>query len=989
MRFHGRTSLVALLAGAIVAVSAPAAQAAFGVESFFGANCGAKAEACTAESTKKAPAELFTQAAGHPDFGITDFTFNESGLAGNGVKTIRTDLPPGVSTNPQALPLCTMAAFEINSGKNEASHCGTEVGEQKLTVVISPKPFLTTELVGTVYNLEPAPGLPLEFGIDINAEALGAGHVHSLLEGGVSWHTEQEPAEEGIASGDYHEFFKIKFHRSLAEKELPLVRSRLVFNGKAGKGLLTNPSACIGPQTTHLWVEPFVGSPVHTSFTSPVGTENCNLVPFEPSFTLTPGTTQSDQPDGVTAELKLPQHMSSSEIESSDLQTTTVTLPEGMTINPSAAHGLEGCTPEQIAIGSANAVSCPVASELGTAAVEVPGLPAGALTGHVYLGKPSAGPITGPPYTIYIDAESARYGQALRLKGSVIPNPTTGRLTATFSENPEHPFSAFKLNFTAGALAPLANPLACGTATTETILAPFTGAAAQSPFVKPFVVDSNNAKGACPSPLPFSPTQSTQNQSPNAGARTSYSFTLARSDGQQYLSRVKTVLPPGLVGEIPAATRCGEPQAKEGTCSGESRIGTATVSAGAGPTPYSFSGPVYLTGPYNGAPFGLSIAVPAVAGPFNLGTVVTRATLNIDPYTARVSVASVLPTIVKGLPLRVKSISVAINKQGFLLNPTNCGVLATESALSGFTPGSSAGATRSLSSPFQVGNCNGLAFKPSLKASTFGKPSKANGASLETTINQGAGQSNIKSVRVQLPRQLPSRLTTLQKACPEATFAADPLKCPSSSFVGGARANTPLLPGKMTGPAILVSHAAAAFPDLDLLLEANGVRTILVGNTFIKNGITTTSFAADPDVPISSITINLPTGPHSALAAAGDVCANTLVMPTTIVAQNGKQVRQNTKISRTGCPVKIVGRKVIGNTAFLTVQTYAAGRISGSGAHLATVYRYLNSAADATSLKVPLARRARRPLRARIRVGFVPKQRGAPSSTALVTVTFG
>ena len=346
-----------------------------------------------------------------------------------------------------------------------------------------------------------------------------------------------------------------------------------------------------------------------------------------------------------------------------------------------------------------------------------------------------------------------------------------------------------------------------------------------------------------------------------------------------------------------------------------------------------------------------------------------------------------LPTIVKGVPLRLKGISVEINKQGFLLNPTNCGVLATETTLT-----STFGGTQTLSSPFQVGNCSALAFKPSFGAATSAKTSKANGASLETTINEVAGQANIKSVLVQLPPQLPSRLTTLQKACPEATFAANPFNCPSGSFVGGARANTPTLPGKLQGPAILVSHGGQAFPDLDLVMEANGVRAILTGNTNIKNGITTTNFAAPPDVPVSSITVNLPVGSHSALTANGNVCASKLVMPTTIVGQNGTTVKQNTTIKVTNCPVRIVGHKTVGNTAYLTVQTYSAGRISGSGGNLATAYRHLNQAEKTATLKVPLSRagqRKGRPLKTKVRVGFFPKKKGAPTSAAFVTVTFG
>jgi hypothetical protein len=349
----------------------------------------------------------------------------------------------------------------------------------------------------------------------------------------------------------------------------------------------------------------------------------------------------------------------------------------------------------------------------------------------------------------------------------------------------------------------------------------------------------------------------------------------------------------------------------------------------------------------------------------------------------------VLPRVFKGVATRLRSVTVAINKQGFLFNPTNCSSFATESVLTGFTPGSSTSPTQSLSTPFQVANCNLLKFKPTFKSTTSAKTSKANGASLETTINYVAGQANLKAVKVQLPKALPSRLTTLQKACPEAVFKANPFNCPSGSFVGGARANTPVLPGKLTGPAILVSHGGAAFPDLDLVLEANGVRTIVVGNTDIKHGITTTNFAATPDVPVSSVTVNLPVGAHSALTANTNLCANPLIMPTTLTGQNGVVVKQNTRIAVRGCGVRIVGHKAVGNTLFLTVQTFAPGRVSGKGRGLATVFRRFGRAQKRATLKVSLSRAGRsrrKPFNVRVRVGFVPRAKGAPSSAAFVTV---
>jgi hypothetical protein len=969
-----------------------------------------------------------------------------AGVATGGIVThVRTDVGVGVSTNPEAVGKCSMEQFGEkeavpNTGFYPAPKCvesGPEnsvIGVNKVVVWIGPEPSpkggdLPVE--GTTYNLVQPPGRASDFGVALKlpipltgaslkkgfeeAEAKGAEpgvggfpslpaqafleaqqyYAHTMIEGGVEWGSESQ----GTGKGDYHDYYEI--HVSPA---LPLISSRLILTGNIGTtgrgGFITNPSSCsgIGPQTTTtVSLTPEAGETVKQGYTGPLGTEGCKgeppfaPVPFAPAFALNPETTQSDLPDGLTTELSLPHDPSPTGIDSSQLKTATVTLPEGMTLNPSAAAGLEACTKAQIGIGTKSPVACPTGSKIGTVALDVPTLPPGSLTGNMYLGGPDNGPITGPPYTIYLNAESTRYGVDVRLKGSVVPDGNTGRLTTTFSENPEQPFSNVKLKFNGGALAPLANPLACGTARTETSLSPFTGTAAQSPSSS-FTVDGNGKGGACASPLPFALTQETKNQPPgNAGAKTSYTLNLERADGQQYLSQIKTVLPAGLVGLIPSVPLCGEPQASKGECSPASQIGVVGVTAGSGPTPFGFAGQVYLTGPYKGAPFGLTIETSAKAGPFDLGSgpcncVLSRGTIEVDPFTARVIATSNLPTIVKGVPLRLRKVTVNINRQGFLINPTNCGVLATETTLT-----STLGTKQSLSSPFQVGNCKALAFKPKFGSTTSAKTSKANGASLETTINMPAGDANIKSVLVQLPKQLPSRLSTLQKACPEKTFANNYNECPPGSFVGGARANTPTLPGKLTGPAILVSHGGEAFPDLDLVMSANGVRVILVGNTKIKNGITTTNFAANPDVPVSSVTVNLPTGAHSALTANGSLCANKLVMPTTMVGQNGSTFKQNTTIKVNNCPVRIAGHKVIGNTAYLTVQTYSPGRISGKGSGLATVFRHLSKAQKSASLKVSLSSAGRhrgRPFSTRVRVGFVPKKKGAPSSVAYTTVTF-
>jgi hypothetical protein len=971
-------AIVALCAG----VSAPSARAAFGAASFEAGTC--LATSCTYTSPHEA---FYTQAAGHPPWGITKFEMNHNGskVEGEPLKRIRVDVPPGLAADPEALPKCAREQFEANPSDCSAAAVGTTELEAAVEPVRGSGITLALpKLTGTVYNLDPSPGLPLDFGIDVEptpapAEGLVT-PVHLLLEGHVDW------------SGDYHEYFEINNVPDEAEVKvlggllpikapLTVLMSQLNFNGRAGQGnFLTVPSVCSSTTASHLELESYAGEISQTETHTPVGVEGCDKVPFDPTVTVSPETAASDQPDGATTVVKVPQNVGAGDIDTSDIRDAHVTLPEGLTLNPAAAHGLQACSAAQIGIGTTNPISCPAGSRVGTVTIETD-LPPGSLSGPVYLGSPGGGAITDPPFTIYLDAEAPSLGVSVRLQGSVTPSPSTGRLEVTFANNPQLPFSELILSLNGGVHAPVANPLVCGSALVQSLFTPYTGGApggGSTPFVTI----------GCPSPLPFVLGQSTQNSSPNAGAYTSYTFNLARADGQQYLSKLTTVLPAGLVGAIPSVTLCAEPQAQSGACPASSRIGSATASVGAGSDPYPFTGPVYLTGPYNGAPYGLSIPIDAAAGPFSLGTVLTRAAIDVDPHTGRVIATSSLPTIVKGVPLRLKDLSVAINRPNFLFNPTSCGSLSTDSALI-----STFGATQSVSSPFAVGNCGALAFKPSLKAATAAKTSKLSGASLRVSLTQPAHQANIKSVFVQLPKQLPARLTTLQKACPEATFAASPVGCrPLGSEVGTATVVTPVLPGKLTGSAYLVSHGGAAFPDLDLVLEGDGVRVILTGNTDIKKGITTSTFASIPDVPVSSFALSLPVGPHSALAANGSLCTSRLAMPTTITAQSGRQIKQNTTISATNCPVMIVSHRVAGHELILRVRTFAAGRISVKGDNLRTTFRRVGKAST-TTLRIPIfhgglrSLRRHRRLKISVRVGFVPRQRGAPSSTASAGVT--
>jgi hypothetical protein len=1015
MTLRTRISFLATVAVAVLAVMAPVAQGAeFGVKRFVAANCkvGAPFEKCAEEEIKvgpltyslpkepsKAEAELggYTQAAGHPGWGITAFEVNTEGEpfpnatpAGIGsgavVTHVRTDVAPGVSTNPEAVEKCTMAAFEgieVATGIFTPPACGTgtEIGVNKVVVYLGPSATPKDyPLEGKVYNIEQPDGQSSLFGVALELPEFLTGHAglvaHTLIEGHIEW------------AGNYHDYYEIN-----VSPTIPLIASRLELFGNKGNtghgGFITNPSRCEGPgplTENELKLAAAAGQKAAKTYTTPIGTEGClgevgfTAPPFEPAFNLIPETTQSDQPDGITTEAIVPHDPSPSGIDDSQVRTVSVTLPEGMTLNPAAGPSLEACTPAQARIHSLTAgTACPAKSKIADATLEVPTLPPGSLTGSLFLGGPESGPITGSPFTVYLDAESARYGISVRVAGTVTLNESTGRVTTTFADNPEQPFSNVILKFNPGALAPIANPLVCGPARTETSFVPYTGTPAQSPFSQ-FVVDSNNKGGSCPS-LPFSLTQSAASHPTTGAAATNFTLNLTRADGQQYLSRVSATLPAGVVGKIPAVPLCPEPQASLGTCTSASQIGTATATVGSGTKPTQFTGPVYLTGPTNGAPYGMTTVINAATGPFSLGNDVVRTGIEVDQYTGRVTVVGNVPTIFKGIPLRLKALSVAITRQGFLVNPTNCGVLSTNTVLT-----SSFGATQSLSTPFQATGCSSLVFKPSFKVSTNAKATRKNGPPLFVKIGYPAGlQSAIKSVFVKLPKQLPSRLSTLKEACPEAVFNASPWHCPQKSKVGGATVFTPVLPKKLTGPAFFVSHGGAAFPDLDLVMTGNGVQIILVGHTNISKGITTTNFASTPDVPVTKFEMNLSNGSNSALGSIGNLCKPTLVMPTTITGQNGKVIKQNTKISVSKCPVTVLGSHVRAGKAVVTVKVPAAGRVSGSGPNLKTVYKHPGKAKKVT-LEVPLTTSAR-PIVVKVRIGFIPKAKG-PSSIAHTVVSF-
>ena len=668
---------------------------------------------------------------------------------------------------------------------------------------------------------------------------------------------------------------------------------------------LVNPTQCSGsPLTAELAdVESWDGEVSPTRLASVGPFTGCASLKFAPTISVAPEQTQATTPTGYEADLKVPQTEGAEGLATADLKDAVVHMPAGVVLSPSAATGLEACSEAEVGLHTEQPVQCPNGAKLATVSVITPAL-TGELQGSLYLGGPPSGPITGPPFTVYLTFEG--HGVLVKIRGTVTPNPATGQIVTTFDENPELPFSELKLHLNGGSRATLANPSACGSYSAEADLTPwstpFTPDA--TPTSAPFTITG------CGAPR-FDPAFEAGTTSNQAGGYSPLSVTFSREDGEEDLGGISVTTPPGLSGNLSGIPLCGEPQAAEGTCPEASQIGEVTAGAGPGPEPvFIKGGKVFVTGPYDGAPFGLSIDVSEHAGPLDLGSgpcdcEVVRATVSVNPQTAQLTVTNgSLPTGKYGIPFQVKKINVVINRPDFVFNPTSCNPMSVTGTLA-----STQGMRVQVASHFQVTNCAALAFKPQFKVSTSGKTSKSGGASLTATLTYPkavfGSQANIAQVKVDLPKALPSRLTTLQKACTAAQFEKDPAGCPAASIVGYAKAVTPILPVPLEGPAYFVSHGGEAFPSLIVVLQGYGVTVDLVGTTFIsKAGITSSTFKTVPDVPVGSFQLVLPQGKYSALAANGNLCksASKLLMPTKFVAQDGAVLEQETKISVTNCP---------------------------------------------------------------------------------------
>jgi hypothetical protein len=756
---------------------------------------------------------------------------------------------------------------------------------------------------------------------------------------------------------------------------------------------LSVPGRCDGgPFETRMtltsWQTRLPIAPLTDALAAPSG---CDRLVFNPAISVTPSVTQAAQPSGYRVDLSVPQSDDAYRLSTPNLKDAEVTLPAGVAVSPASADGLAGCTDDQLAIDAKADETCPAASKIGDLTIDTPLLD-DQVQGSIYLGNQlSQDPQSGNMYRIFLTAKAP--GVKIKLRGAVKADPSTGQLTATFLDNPQLPFSKMSLTFKEGARAPLTNPAACGTYATATAFTSWAGQRATPSASTGIDRDCGRESG-------FAPSFTAGVENPVGAAHTAFHLRIAR-DGGSALSTVDTVMPTGLLAYIADVPRCAEAQAAAGTCGSASRIGSTTVAAGTGSSPLVVPQPgkaptaVYLAGPYKGAPFSLSIVVPAQAGPYDLGTVVVRAALHVDPVTAQVTVKSdPLPTILGGIPLNIRDIRVDIDRPGFMVNPTSCDAKAI-----GGTLGSAAGQSAAVSARFQVGDCASLDLSPKLDMVLSGKGQTTDNKhpALKATLTQPAGQANLKNVKVSLPLSLALDPDNSQSdaLCEFAAGQKTIPECPEASIVGTATAKSPILDEPLTGPVYFVKNVRIdpksgrpikTLPTLAIPLRGAGVTLVVRASSGVVNDRLVTTFADIPDAAVSSFELNINGGPKGILVVSGaDVCKSTQVADQVITGQSGKVDKGKVTIG-TPCDLRVVGSSHTAKALKVTVGGIGAGKVSVSGPGLRSTSRKIASATTATVV-VPLSKASQSKLAQHRDVKVTVKVRYTPTGKKGVTTT--
>jgi hypothetical protein len=887
------------------------------------------------------------QAGGHPDAFVSfrlattpvldpgpsciDFTTLDPVICqtvkGGAPKDIVVALPKGIFGNPHTIPQCTLADLSADVCPTPA-----QVGVQRLQLVsfgllngglIPPEGEKTP-----IYNMTPEKGEVAKFGFRVKGAVNTFISVKVRSDGDYGLTTTVGNIFTGLPVWGTELRIWGDPYSSVHDPDRYCKGDAVVQAGFGcgaevrSKPFMVAPAECsvdgVATLKVRSWQHSGDDDWVSRSST-PRQVTGCDRLTFTPSLALTPTTTAPDAPTGLDVDLRFPQHFDNAAgLESPPLKDATVTLPEGVSVNPSAADGLAGCADSQLRLGSLAPVACPEASKIGTVEAVTPVL-SETLSGGVYLrAQNSDDPESGELFRIALMLENEDRGLSVRIPGAVKVNATTGRIQAVFSDNPQLPVSEIHVHFKAGPRAPLATPATCGTKTSAADLTSWAGQA---------VTRSDTFDVPCTAGLGgFSPSLSAGTTVPVAGAFAPFALSINKPDGNAAISGLSMVLPTGLLARL---------KGNLGT-----QVGSVKAFAGPGSSPFMLPGKVFLEGAYGDAPFSLRVVVPAKAGPFDLGEVVVRQKIYVDPVTAQVTVVSdPVPTIVKGVPVRLQRLDVSIDKPGFVINPTSCAAKAVGGTLKAID-----GQSAPVNVRFQVGDCSLMALKPTLNLSLSGKGQTTDGKHPAVTANltQQPGQANLKKVRVALPLSLALDPDNANGLCEFVDGSKTTPTCPKASIVGTATALTPILEEPLTGPVYFVKNIRKdpksgreirTLPKLVIpLVGQNGVKLTLTGTSDVVDDQLVTTFDNIPDAPVSSFKLNIIGGKGGILTVSGtDICRSTQIADQQIDGQNNKQADSDVFIQTPSCPLKVISRKVGKASVAVKIGGLGAGKVTLTG----------------------------------------------------------
>lgn len=863
------------------------------------------------------------QAGGHPDveikFSVKNRVLQNSNSACDceDVKDATVHLPTGFIGNPHATPQCNIAEFSAEECPFDSQVGIVNIGST------NGAPFNAA-----LYNLQPPPNVAGLLGFRI---ILGSPQFTVL-----SARTGSDYGLDATATSIYHGAFPLETYQQViwgvpADPSHNLLRINPAFNPNQKGGtayfdtlcnadgsastsdpltvvkpciqplppqvsnsprvpFLQNPTTCDKQLTSSLDVLSYDGGTSHADQAWPQMT-GCDQLSFNPSLYAQPTTSQTDSPSGIEVNLTVPQLLSPTIPSPTELRGATVTLPKGFSINPSAADGKLSCSDSAANFGTTLAAECPDFSKVGTLTIESSALP-GPLPGYVYLGEP----LPGERYRIFLAADA--FATHIKLAGVVHADPVTGQLVVEFNELPESPLTTFNMHFFGSERGLLATPDECGTYPVSSSFTPWDDSLAAQTSTQFFTLTSGPHGSPCPNgPRPFNPSFEAASSNHSAGLHAPFSLELNRADGDQNLTGITVSTPPGFSATLAGIPYCsdaalshaaaagysGIAEEELSSCPRASRIGTAVTAAGAGTHPVYVSGNVYLAGPYKGAPLSLAVITPAVSGPYDLGNIVERVALQVDPTDGRITaIADPLPQILEGIPLRLRRVRINLDRPEFTINPTNCDPFSVDATVSG-----DQGAVANLSEPFQIANCGTLPFGPKLAIRLSGNTKRVGDPALHSVLTAGIGESGISRVQVTLP---PTEIVDnrhLGNPCTRVQFAAG--ACPASSQIGFAKAETPLLEKPLEGPVYLRTDPQNKSGLPDVVADLKGqIEIVLQGRISTANGGLRTTFEGVPDAPVSKFTLALDGGPKGLLQNTEPLCAGKLNATVRMSGQNGK-----------------------------------------------------------------------------------------------------